>query len=355
MAKERLFNLPETKGTFQVKGRISGVEGSKFYTSKKTKNNNDFRAVNFGCAYDDKKNVYLSLTGMPQKEVYFSKRNSETGKTDTKKIAWANRNTFAEDGYRMIGVNLGLTKTTDKDGKEVNDKKTMAPFDACAYIKENMKDDTSVFVRGNVDFSSYLDNEGNTRRSTKYIPSQISLCQDVDFNAYDDNNKAVHDFTQTIVFIGIDKEKVDDKDTGRFVVSAKIVSYADIVDTEFIITDARLANLFKKNLKAYHAISVHGHIEVVHQVEDVSEDDGWGEANSMKAVSGSTKTEMVITGATPSSIDKESYSEKSVSEAIVKIRNAKKAEQNFTGNSAQESASDDDWGDDSNDDDNPWD
>lgn len=350
----RLFDLAETKGSFQCKGKISGVESSRFYTEKKTKNNKDFRAVNFGCEYNDRTTIYMSLNGMPQDNVYFSKRNADTGKTDTKKVAWANRNTFNEDGFRMIGTNLGLVKTTDKDGKEVNDKKTMHSFDACKYIKENLKDDMSTFIRGNIEFSSYLDNDGNTRRSIKYVPSQISLCKDVDFEEYDEDNKPVHDFTQTIVFMGIDKEKENEKDTGRFIVQAKIVTYGDIVDTEFVITDTKLANLFKKNLKAYTAISVHGHIEVSHKVEESSDDDGWGEANTMNSVSAPTKTEMIITGATPSTIDKSTYTEANVSEAIAKIRNARVAEKNF-GSNMDTNDSTDDWGDDSTDDeDSPW-
>ena len=356
MAKERIHELTETKGSFQVKGKINGVESSRFYTEKKTKNKKDFRAVNFGCSYDDKQTVYMSLNGMPQDSVYFSKRNTDTGKTETEKVAWTNRNTFAKDGFRMIGTNLGLVKTTDKDGKEVNDKKTMHSFDACEYIKKNMKDDMSTFIRGNIEFSSYLDNDGNTRRSVKYVPNQISLCKEVDFAEYNEDNKPVHDFTQTIVFMGIDKEKVDEKDTGRFAVQAKIITYSDIVDAEFFILDSKLAGLFKKNLKPYTAISVHGRIEVTHKIEETTEDDGWGESNAMNSVTGSSKTEMIITGATPSSIDKESYSEKTVSAAIAKIRNARMAEQKFTG-SASTDSSDDDWGsDDSMDDDSdPWD
>lgn len=351
----RVFELPETRGAFQVKGKINGVEKEKFYTSKKTKTNKDFRAVNFGCEYNDKTSIYMSLNGMPQENVYFSKKNQETGKTETEKVAWANRNSFSKDGYRMIGVNLGLTKTTDKDGKEVNNKKTMTPFDACEYIKENMVDDMSTFIRGNIEFSSYADNDGNVRRSIKYIPNQISLCKEVDFEEFDEDNKPVHDFTQTIVFMGIDKEKVDEKSTGRFVVSAKVVAWSDIIDTEFIITDEKLASLFKKNLKAYNSISVHGRIEVTHKVEEASEDDGWGESNAMNSVTGSTKTEMIITGATPSSIDKETYNEKNVNEAIAKIRNAKTAEQNF-GSKANDGSNNDSWGDDSTDDDSdPWD
>ena len=355
----RIFDIPETKGSFQVKGIINGTEKERFYTDKKTKTGKDFRAVNFGVEYNDKQTVYMSLNGMPQQKVYFSKRNQSTGKTETKDVPWANRNKFNEEGFRMIGVGLGLTKTTDQSGKVVNDKKTMTPFDACAYINENLKDDMSAFIKGNVEFSSYMDNENNVRRSVKYIPSQISLCKEVDFEKYDDvDNKPAHDFTQSIVYMGIDQEKADDKATGRFIVAAKIVTYSDIVDTEFIITDKNLANLFKKNLKPYYAITVHGKIEVSHSVQEVEEEDSWGEANAMNRVSAPTKTEMIITGATPSSIDKEAYTEKNVSEAMAKIKASKTAEQNFSGKTT-ESTGTSDWGesyDDADDDDSdPWD
>ena len=356
----RLFELPETKGTFQVKGIINGTERDKFYTSKKTRNNKDFRAVNFGCEYDTQKSIYLNLNGMPQDKVYFSKRVQVDGKakTETKAVNWANRNTFNEDGFRMIGTNLGLTKTIDAEGKTVNDKKTMHAFDACAYINQYLKDEMSTFVRGNIEFNSYTDNDGNIRRSIKYVPTQISLCKDVDFDEYTEDNQPTHDFTQTIIFMGIDKEKVNEKDTGRFVVSAKIVTYSDIVDTEFFVTDAKLASLFKKNLKPYNALSVHGRLEVTHSIQETTEEDAWGETNAMNSVSNSSKTEMIITGATPSTIDREVYTEKGIGAAIKAIRNAKTAEQNFSGKTTTVDNDADAWGeaaDNSDDDDTPWD
>lgn len=352
----RIFELQETKGTFQVRGIVNGVARDKFYTSKKTKTNKDFRAVNFGCAYDDQKSVYLNLNGMPQQNVYFSKKNQYTGKTETKAVPWANRHKLDPDGYRMIGMNLGLTKTVDSEGKEVNDKKTMHQFDACDYIKENLKDNMSVFIKGNLDFSSYMDGENNIRRSIKYVPGQISLCKTVEFDKYDDDkNKPIHNFTQTIVFTGIEKEQENDRDTGRFVLSAKIVTYSDIVDTQFIVTDAKLASLFKKNLKPYHAIEVSGRIEVSHSVETVEEEDCWGEKNAMDNVAAPTKTEMIITGAKPSSIDRETYSEKNVAEAVKKVRAAKTAEQNFSGKATTASTDTSGWGEDYEDDDSdPW-
>lgn len=349
----RLFELPETKGTFQVQGIVNGVEKDKFYTTSKTKTNKDFRRVNFGCEYDAKKSIYLDLNGMPQKEVYFSKRNQD-GKTETKKIPWDKRNTFNEQGFRMIGVNLGIVKVANEENKMVNDKKTMHSFDACEYIKENLKDDASVFVKGNIDFSSYFDKNGNLARGIKYIPNQISLCKDVDFEEYDYiDKKPKHHFTQAIVFNGIEQEKEDDKATGRFIVSAQVVTWNDIVSTEFIITDKNLAGLFRKNLKPYNAITVHGCIEVTQQVETVVEEDGWGEANEMNSNRSPFKTEMIITGATPSTIDRETYTEANVNEALNKIRNAKQAEKNFNGNANTANDEEIDWGEDV-DDDVPW-
>lgn len=345
----RLFNLPETKGTFQVKGKINRVESERFYTAKKTKTGKDFRAVNFGCEYDNKKTVFINLTGIPQMNVYFSKRNPETKKNETRPIPWANRHSFNEEGWRLIGNNLGLTKIDDGNGKMVNDKVTLTDFDSCEYIATNLKDDMSTFIRGNVDFSSYEDNQGNIRRSIKYVPSQVSLCQEVDF----ENNIPVNDFTQTIMFMEINKEE----GTNRFVVSAKIVTWNDIVNTEFIITDAKLANLFKKNLKPYTAITVHGKIEVSHQVEEVVEDDGWGMPNTMTAtaVSAPTVTEMVITGADPSSIDRDTYNEENVAEAMRAIRNSKTADRNFNGQPAAPTVTESTgWSMDDSFDDVPW-
>ena len=76
------------------------------------------------------------------------------------------------------------------------------------------------------------------------------------------------------------------------------------------------------------------------QTETVTtDDDDWGEEDAMEKVSVPTKREFIITGAKGSSIDKELYTEKNVTEAIAKIKQANKAENDFG------SDSNDDWGD----------
>ena len=344
----KLFELPQTKGTFQVRGIVSGVEKDNFYTEKKTKTGKDFRMVNFGVEYEEKKTIYPSLNGMPRDKVYFSKKD-EDGKTDVKAVAWKDRIKNAPEGYRMIGVLTGLK----------NDNHYRTEYDACEYINENLNDGDSVFVKGNLEFGSYTNKDGEVSRTTKFVPTQVSLCQkDIDFDAED--YAPAHDFTQTIVFVGIDQERENDKPTGRFVVDAKIVNYNSIESAEFIIEDAKLAKQMRSGLKPYNSIQVHGHINVVNNVEDVNDeedDDCWGESNDMdnKRVFAQTHRELIITGAKPSTIDKDTYTEKAIDEAIKKVNASKKAEQDFTGKTEPASNVDDDWGDDASDDeDEPW-
>lgn len=265
--KGRLFDLPETKGAFQLKAIVTGMEKDKAYKEIRTKSNREMRMLNFGATYEDGKTLYINLQGMEQENVYFSKRAEKKGdKPETAKVPWADRFTYNREGFRLIGKNIGVKKKIDSEGKTVNDKKVLTDFDACKEIKDNLKDGSSVFIRGNIDYSSFVDNNGNKKTSTKLIPNQVSLCADIDFN--DEKFEKQNDFNQVIIFMGIEQEKSDnDKPTGRFIVLAKIVTYSNIEDVEFVIEDTSLANKFRKSLKPYNAIKVSGHMISVTQTE----------------------------------------------------------------------------------------
>ncbi len=345
--KGRLFDLPETKGSFQLKGIVSGTEKDGFYKEIKTKTNKDMRRINFGVGYAQDSTLYVNLQGMEQDNVYFSKRaENKGGKSETVKVPWTDRFTYNREGFRLIGKNIGVKKKVSSEGKTVNDKKTLTDFDACKEVGENLKDGASVFIRGNIDYSSFLDNNGSKKMSTKLIPNQISLCADVDFD--DANYTQQNDFNQVIIFMGIEQEKVDDKPTGRFVVLAKIVTYKTIEDVEFIIENKDLANKFRKSLKPYNAIKVSGHMVSSTQTETVVDEDDWGEEDAIEKVSAPAKREFIITGAKGSTIDRKLYTEENVTAAIAKIAQANKAENDFGGDS-------DDWGEvDLDSEEDPW-
>ena len=350
MASERIHEMPVTNGYYQVQGIVNGVEKQGFYTEKKTKTNKNFRMINFGVEYDSHKSIYMNLSGMPKDKVYFSIKGENGKKGTTIPVDWKDRMNTPKGGRMLNSVNCGLTKTHDKDGNEVNNKKVLIDYDACDYIASNLKDETSVFVRGNIEFGRY-NKDGEVTRTTKFVPTQVSLCKDVDFFA--EGYKAKNDFTQTIVFVGIEQEKENDKATGRFVVEAKIVNYNSIESVEFIIDNAKLAKQFKTGLKPYWSITVHGHINVVNNVETVEDENAWGEANPMKRTNAPTKRELVITGADGNTIDKETYTEKAIDDAIRKMNAAAVAEENFSGKVGS-SFDDNDWGTTNSMDEEPW-
>lgn len=322
MAKTK-HGLQETIGLFQIRGVVNGSEKEKFYVEKKTKSQKDMRLVNFGVEIEPNKSIYVNLNGMVKDEVFFSTKDKD-GKTVTEKVKWDKRKTFNKEGYSLIGLRLGLEK--DEDGKNIQE--TMVEFDACERIGSTLKDDMSVFIKGKIEFSSF-DGQDGKKRSIKFIPQQLSLCsKDIDFT--DETFKVKSDFSQQIIYMGIDK--VNDV----FVVKAKIVTYSSIEDAEFIIKDSKLANLFRTKLKPYNAIQVHGHIEVTESVEEVADDDTWGESDPTQKINNPTKRDLVITGAKGNTVDTTTYTKDKIEEAIKKLEQSNNAQSDWGSNSVED-------------------
>lgn len=367
--KQPEHGLKLTQGTFQIRGVVTGVKNNNFYSEKDiTNSKNKVRNVNFGVKYDVMrdtalnyvdttigKTIYPSVQGFTRDSVYFSRRVDD--KTETKQITWAQRLEFAAQNpdWRVIGVNVGLEK--DEDDKNI--KEYLTEFDAAKTIKDKLKDDMSVFVRGNLEFRSYTNQQGETKRFTTFAANQISLCADVDYE--NEEFEAKNDFEQEIVYTGIEKETDGDKPTGRFILNGYVISYNAIEPVSFVIVDSKLANLIRKNLKAFNSIKVHGKIEVSHVVEEVVENntDEWGVSNPManRRTNAPTKRELVVTGASPATISTEDYTEESVSAGIAKLKAKAQVNKNFGEKKEEPAASNDDWGtpaSDDNLDEEPW-
>lgn len=352
--KQPEHGLRLTQGSFQLRGTVVGVQNSNFYTEKDiTNSTNKVRNANFGVKYDVFRDggtadatlgkvIYPTVQGFTRKDVYFSKK--ENNVTTTKQVAWDQRLTFAKQNpdWRVIGVNLGLEK--DEEGNNI--KEYLTEFDAAKAIKDKLKDDVSVFVKGNLDFRSYTNANGEVKRLTNFNATQISLCADVDFA----NEKFVakNDFEQEIVYTGIEKESdAEGKPTGRFILSGYVVSFNAIEPVSFVIVDSKLANLMRKNMKCYNSIKVHGKIEVSHSVETVETEqtDDWGDSNPMenRRINNPTKRELIVTGAAPSTITND-YSEASVAEGINKLKAKAQVSKNFGEKQEKVTTNDDDWG-----------
>ena len=62
--KKEGLGLPQTKGSFQTKGKVLGTAKDNFYTEKLTKTDKPWRAVNFGVQFNEDATVYIGLNGM---------------------------------------------------------------------------------------------------------------------------------------------------------------------------------------------------------------------------------------------------------------------------------------------------
>lgn len=355
MATEKIHEMKQTANSFQVRGVVSGTQSQRFYKSGTSQSGSNWNAVEFGVKIAENKTVYCSLRGFPRAEVFYHKRGENGSKGVTQKVAWKDRHKSPGKDFRLIGINISTGK--DEDGKNVNE--VFTEYDAVEWIKENLKDDASVFIKGNLQFSSYTDRNGQTKKKVELVPTQISYTQKpVDFDAED--YKEMCEFENTIVFQSIDKEEDENgKSTGRFVLTGYSVGYNSVETVSFILKEdcAKLAGNLKKRMKTGYAIKTFGRVEVINDISTVDEDDtGWGEASPMQRVNARTRREYIVYRAEPSSIDEDSYSEDDIMAAIRKINASKKAKENFGEKADTNTDVVDDWSmDDDSDDDNPWD
>lgn len=356
MAKERLHNLQQTKHTFSMRGIITGMKSEKAYRSGTGKSGGKYNAAHFGLKINDNKVVYLDINGFPKNEVYYYKKSEVPGqKGDTVRVAWNNRDKAPGPGYNLMGIQI----TTERvDGNNTN--KAFTEWDAVEHIHNNFHDGMSVYVGGNMVFSSYTDKNGDIHRKTQFVPTQIYFTEPIDFN--DSNFEEMAEFTTTNVFSNIEKETDENgKDTGRFIFEGYSIGYNNIENISFIIekNHSKLANNIRKRMKPSDAMKMYGRVSITHMIEQVvDDDDDWGndpnERSPMEtAVKAPSKTEYIVYKVDGKTFDKETYSEESIAEALRAIKSAKTASEKFV--DKDEVATVDEWnGDDDDMGDDPW-
>lgn len=338
MANKVDLGCKQLRGTFQMSGKVSGRLSQGFFTEGTSSNGKAYRKVRFGVEYEEGRTVYMDLFGMSTDTCFISKRTTLPGgktQNDTQQIPWSQRFDFEKNpkyrGYQMIGVTCGCKKIIDSKGLERNEVKHLTAYDACDEA-QNLRDGQSIFVRGNIVYSTY-----NGTHRTSFEPTQISLCKEIDFSDMDFQPNS--HFTQPIVLMGVEP----DRDQGEYIVTAKIINYSTVEDAEFHIKKefSGLAKTMKK-LGSYVHLKVHGRIAVEGDVVEEVVDDAWGmQTNVMDRVASPFVRKLVIEGADPQSVDKESYSEEIVEHAIEVASSIQSAKNDY-------GDKDEDWGKDGN-------
>jgi hypothetical protein len=303
MSEKESIVLGKNVGTFQARGKLFGVKGENTFKDITTKSNKSMRTMNLGLRLADGENMYLHLQGMEQEFVWFSKQGKNGEKPVTEKVEWKKRLSPKKD-FRIIGVNLGLVK--DENGK--NELTALTQFDAVEYIEEHATDEMSVFVKGNIEFSSYL-KDGDLKHATKFVPNAIYLAkEDIDFQAEKFEKEA--EFVQNIIFTGVDRVKDEEGDTYKYFVNGSVVGYNVIEDIVLETTEA-LTKTFKDNIKSFNSITLTGKIKSTKGTLEVDAN-VWGEDVKVGKRTQSSRTSLFVIGARRESLENEKYSKKTV-------------------------------------------
>lgn len=162
--------------------------------------------------------VYAELMGgygAERDNAVYVHGKDEEGKDDFDNkftIDWDDR--FDETILESVGDLCFLTVGLEKDEKgKVYYKKFLTPYDAIAYIQENLEDGMVVNVKGNLKYSTYNDSTQVKKEINSVVLSKV-----------DDNSKYCARFTQTML---LTKDSVGqaDKDTGILPIYAKVLDY----------------------------------------------------------------------------------------------------------------------------------
>ena len=162
--------------------------------------------------------VYAELMGgygAERDNVVYVHGKDENGKDDFDNkftIDWDDR--FDNDILESVGDLCFLTVGLERDkNKKVYYKKFLTPYDAIAYIKDNLKEDMIVNVKGNLRYSTYNDVTQVKKEINSIVLSKI-----------DDSSKYCAKFTQTILLTKDSVGKAD-KNTGILPIYAKVLDY----------------------------------------------------------------------------------------------------------------------------------
>ena len=182
-----------------------------------------YNSLNLGVNCGEKcGTVYCEMMGgygKDKQNVIYVHGKNDDGKDDFKNtftIDFDDRlnETFIADVGDMCFLTVGLEKTSDN---KTFYKKFLHEYDAIAYIKENLKNDTVIIVKGDLKYQTY-----NGKTFVKKQVKSICLSQ-----AKEENYGAK--FVQTVL---LDKESVSmkeiDKATGIVPVHARVLDYLKV-------------------------------------------------------------------------------------------------------------------------------
>ena len=222
MAEKKVITKKDWVASFNLIGTPKISEDYTFKIDEKSEKSNwVYNSMNLGVDCGERHGViYAELMGgygEDSENKIYAHGKKDDGSDDFDKqiiVDWEDR--FNDEVLEEIGdlsfITVGLEKTSE--GKTFY-KKYLSAYDAIAYVKEHLKEDMVVNVKGNIKYSTYNGNTQVRKNITGIVLSKA-----------DDSSKYKATFTQTVL---IDKDSASlkdiDTDKGVMYVNTKVLDY----------------------------------------------------------------------------------------------------------------------------------
>jgi len=220
--------LIQTKGSFSLTGLITGKDnpsksnGYREGTVEKEGMNKGkkYRSIKFPLKTSEDNIITVELYGMEKDKVCFYNKALKKSVL----VPWNQRNTPFGNGYELI----------------------MPEYDLVHKIHQNYVDGDSVNVYGEIEFSSYVDKNNETRESVKFI---IKGCHHSDYEVEFDSPSfsEVNKFNQELVI----SEIIDNPKDKLVHINGYVIGYKEKFNSaSFVIYPETSNPLFVKSIKS---------------------------------------------------------------------------------------------------------
>jgi len=236
---ENNFKLEVTKNHFKVAGLITRLtNNNKAYREGVTKNGQKYRSLRFGIQTSPDNTVFVEIFGSVTNEVGVSRMKD--GKFEFRRVPWNQRTNLGE-GEFISGFNAVRVKADPSADRP----KSFTSYDAIDLIRKSFKDGDSVYVSGEIEYSTY-----NERLQTRFKVNYISKNSDdkkVDFEAED--FKEISHFEMGMIVVDCFEDQVgegEDEETVTRIIGRTIYYGDKFIDAPYVIrqeADPRLKKL----------------------------------------------------------------------------------------------------------------
>ena len=203
MAEKKEHVLEQTKGVFELLGKVVNIDRENAYQEKtmdKGKNKGKvYRSLRFGIKTSNENTITVSMFSFLPEEVYIWDSEAKKGGKVKYDLWKKNRKGYEKQKKVPLQTRVGIEQ--GEDGKNITVH--LPSFDVMEYIYDNLNNEDSVIARGSISRNTYENKSGDTQTSINYnLESLFKMKKEVDFDAEDFVEKSV--FTENFIYESAD-------------------------------------------------------------------------------------------------------------------------------------------------------